>query len=212
MIHKLRITKPATQWEYEQLMRIHWYFRPRQVEFDVDVIMYDYVDGVPATNVMAVWHAANAGLWEYGSEREPMEVNGYINYVLNRTPVRYVSKVTSYLTDNLKDLTPVAICHGDMTMYNAIQSGDNIVFIDPSPCHGLPCREMDESKMMQSLDGFGTLFRGLPNVDAWPRFRYKPAHFALLLTHYIRMLPHVTDDANAFALQRIEELLCTRTS
>jgi len=214
MIHTLRISKPAREDEYVRLMEIKERWRPRNLEFKDGTLSMDYTDGRPPVDIMPVWEAANEAMW-LGEVDTHIDVEEYMHHlavVLNDDSRS--GKVLAFIRANLVDLTPVRFCHGDLTLYNVIQSQHDLIFIDPCGCHGLPCREMDESKMMQSLDGFGLIFRGLPQPNMMPRFTFKPAHFALLCSHYVRMLPHVSwhEAAFRFANRRIEELTCTRTS
>lgn len=91
--------------------------------------------------------------------------------------------------------TPVAECHGDLTLENVVDCGDRFVFIDPGFHRGLPCRELDEAKLMQSLEEllYQRLNRWRPDsfvVDWYYAKTRSLVHLALLLSHYVRLLRH----------------------
>lgn len=208
MINTLRITKPADHKEYDDLYRIRITHRPQNITFKDGNLSYDYVDGSPSTSWSNVWLAAKLAMWNCNGDEKLLDMhpNKYADYCKEIAYYEYCSTefhdIIRYIR-NFENYSPVRMCHGDLTLYNTIcYLDDKIVFIDPGDCHELPCIEMDESKMMQSLDQFGTIFRNLPNVNALPLFNSKKIHWALLATHYLRMLKHIKGPAKKFALQR----------
>ena len=119
----------------------------------------------------------------------------YFAYVHSLWPCSVLEPI---LTD---ELTGCEVIHGDLTFSNVIGH----VFIDPGHDRGLPCRELDEAKLMQSIDGWEHVYRGWPQVkyDSFPARRI---HWVLLLTHYIRMLRHVGEIGQDFARRRIDAI------
>lgn len=171
-------------------------------------ISYDFVWGTTPT-IAEAWRAAHQ-LWDADGLSPPIDVGAYIDYVND------ISEDVSALLDDVLSrrstiLTRVSICHGDMTLQNCIRVKDasrRVVFIDPGHHRGLPCRELDEAKLMQSLEGFCTLYRGLRFDPSPLPFAPTRVHYALLASHYARLLKHVQHEAaQAFAQRRIREIL-----
>lgn len=87
--------------------------------------------------------------------------------------------------------TRVAHWHGDMTLANCvITQEDKTVFFDPAEHRGMPCRELDEAKIMQSLSGYDVLDWGASRLQHYFYFDWTPLHYALLGSHLLRLMPH----------------------
>ena len=91
-------------------------------------------------------------------------------------------------------LTLAAMCHGDFTLENILwdSESDALIFIDPADDHNLKCRELDESKLMQStLTDWETLAH---KTGEWSfpddALQYSPALLALCATHWMRLYRH----------------------
>lgn len=173
-------------------------------------LVYERVPGGMCNRVADIWNVAISAVWSRGLPR-PISHHARVHYYeytcglcsgLNKTAVYRALTPMLYAP-----LTPVYFAHGDMTCCNAILTPDNkVVFIDPADCHGLECQEIDEAKLLQSYDGWERVKYGC-KLDYGPLpFKVKPAHKALLLSHYVRMLRYQTDAPRAFAVQRIKGL------
>src|SRR6266478_5059826 len=113
---------------------------------------YKFVIGHAPRDPMAVWLDAGYAIWD-GVETLPMDRRAYIDYVESIEPHDCFDLIDT------KRLTPVHNCHGDLTLYNCIEQphDSKIIFLDPGNCRGLPCKELDEAKILQSCDGFDTV-------------------------------------------------------
>lgn len=190
------------------------------------VIVYRKVLGVPAQDVDKVMHCA-FDLWQTTSSKnllllETCHKEEYIDYVKRckfNSPmcIPYHTgaqeKDYKWIWDTIMeaDLTPVAYCHGDMTLENCIDTGgDGIVFIDPGYPRGLNCREIDQAKLLQSLRGWHEL-KGYPKPISI--YNWRPIHFALYVTHLIRLLCHPelhTEVLLAWAVNEVKEMIRVR--
>ena len=170
------------------------------------IIAYKSITGTPARDADKVLAAANVmwysepGLMPLGNSHK----SEYLMYcgIHLSDPIAGVLYATA--------LTPVSYCHGDMTLENCIDTGTRIVFIDPGWPRGLNCKELDEAKVLQSVDGWHEL-KGYPKPKC--TFEWRPVHWALLVTHYLRLLRHPelhTEVQLAFARKRIEEICETQ--
>jgi hypothetical protein len=176
-----------------------------------NTIEYDFIDGHHPRDWKDV-HDEMIGIWHHGiNKRLDMDGDSYIEYVVKRAIELGLERkrIEKALSCIVKDpLTQVTFCHGDLTLYNVLKTQDGIVLIDPGNPRGLPCQEIDEAKIMQSLDGFDCVYRNLPQANIVPTFPARKVHWALLLSHYIRMLRHIERHRAAcnFAKQRIRQL------
>jgi hypothetical protein len=211
---------PTTAKECEK-----WYasvpldFRPKNVHVDGPVISYDFVEGQMPTQWTYTWKAARVALW--GDDKLKglsLHSDRYVGYVLEKLECLHFfdrkmkDKIQRLVAREIENdaLTPAYNVHGDLTLSNVVTNGKDIVFIDPGDHRGLPCREIDEAKIMQSLDGWDVVRHGAPSPLAYPRFATRRVHWVLLITHYVRLLCHRhPDDAISFAVQRLEELVRT---
>lgn len=194
---------------YEQM---HGYQPTNIVRAHDEAYEYDWVEGMHCRQWKAVWDATKVACWD--GDTQPIERynrEAYTHYVLCASIDTHVSAshITAATSIILRaPLTPVRMCHGDLTFANVILHPHcGVILIDPGCDRGLTCREMDESKLLQSLDGFDEAYRGWTPTPAqsacfWPA----PIHWALLLTHYVRMLRHVNEVGQAFARRRIKEI------
>lgn len=157
---------------------------------------YDYVDGTPCRRWWRVMEVMQH-VWACDSEAAlSIDVEGYKNYI--KTIVSREIKNTDKLRQileriKLDRLTPVHRCHGDLTLQNVlyVPRYDGLCIIDPGHCRGLPCRELDESKILQSLLGWDIACDlPPPEGNSLCTFPTRDIHRVLLLTHLIRILPH----------------------
>lgn len=184
---------------YHQLDRC----KPNNIAWAEGVLSYDFVEGVHPNKWTRVWEEADFALW---SGEPKLEVNRdeYIDYCKSRCSLDLSN---TYWTIYKHYLTKVRVCHGDFTFANIIKTHLGHVFIDPGHARGLPCRELDEAKMLQSLDGFDEVYRQWAPHHLYPKFPTRPIHWALLATHYARLMHHVKHQPSLdFASQRIIEL------
>lgn len=194
--------------------------KPSNISFQDSCVAYDLVEGSYPRSIESVLEAAERAMWDL-NEDEPLAIsrilyNSYVCEIAGRPGncgIAYVNAAIGCIADH--KLTPVHACHGDLTLSNCIHTwDDNIIFIDPGHHRGLPCRELDEAKILQSLDGFDMLRYGWPMLAMkptdHPRIVIKPVHYALLLTHYVRLIPHMhkrgRGELAMFAIKRIKEL------
>lgn len=197
-------TGELAPWQYDQMRQWPGSVRPPDLQREVGGYSYDMIVGQPPKHWTQLWFAAEK-LWESSSNQLEIRRMPYMEHV-REVWMRFdpecksaADRIQSLLYD--LDLTPVALAHGDLTIQNMI--GDRL--IDPCSTHGLPCREIDEAKMMQSGEGLCAAYRGFPVLDM-TGFVQRLAHYVLLLTHYVRMVPHVNEKARQFAKRRIREL------
>lgn len=206
---KTRITKWGTPAQARWLEEAPHAVVPSNIKVHIDCYSYDFVEGKHPTDWRKVMRQAEL-LWGWqGCTPLEIDVGAYIRYCEERwVPEACLREIRK------AKLTPVAMCHGDMTFANAIETRDgDIIFIDPGEHRGLPCRELDEAKILQSLDGFDVVYRGWAQPMAYPKFPTRRIHWALLATHYARLLRHVKHEPSlAFARQRIEEIECGLSS
>lgn len=161
---------------------------------------YEFVPGNHCTNWRLIWHTAAEWLW-LDAER-PLDREGYVNYVCD-----IYDPGDGVLSPILNEpLTPVFNPHGDLTFENTVLYKNKVVFLDPGSCRGLPCRELDEAKLMQSCDGWEIVDNGDPEPPRQILFTDR-LHLALSLTHYIRLTRHEHPQHSLdFAWKRIKEL------
>jgi hypothetical protein len=199
---------------YRWYMSVPSRVRPEQVYPQGDYnLIYSFIDGQHPIHWSPVWRAASFYLWgDLADAADRVTGEQRINYV------NYCCGVEAQLFNRVKlrraydviyesHLTPVKICHGDLTFANCIHTEQGIVFIDPGCARGLPCREIDEAKLMQSLDGFDELYRNHQPPSLATPFPARPVHKALLATHYLRLLRHIKKESCVrLALQRIDQI------
>lgn len=187
--------------------------RPMNCELvNNELLSYDFIEGTHPRNWQYLHEVAAQVIWGVHPPMcDTLEIDRtrYCAYMYNcaaalkmRPPERAIHRIMT------EPLTPVLKCHGDLTFANVILTREgNYVFIDPGDDRGLPCRELDESKIMQSLDGFDVIYRNWEDPSGYPRFPARRVHWALLVTHYYRLLRHVSfEPALAFARDRINDI------
>lgn len=196
MTTKIVKTKDAA-WAYYWMTKVGGSSVPANVQSDGSVVSYDFVEGSLPSSWDAPHAAAMKYLWDAPGPKLSIDVREYTHYVAGRAAHQNVDvrRTLNYI-DTYTGFTPVYTCHGDLTFENMVQTykGD-IVFIDPGHAHGLPCRELDRAKMMQSLEGWEVIAKGRPPLhlpDA--PYPFSKIHYALLITHYVRLLAHWPQD------------------
>jgi len=212
----MRVTKTGTK---NQVARWSYFWhtippdcRPKQITSTATTVSYEYEVGRRPRSWRRVYLCAQKAIWGTAEQQAVTYDNrlAYSRYVLNRAREADLDgeKCHRVLLPILHDyLHPVTLTHGDLTLANCVATPDGrIVFIDPGNDWGLTCREIDEAKLMQSLDGFRHVYEGDPMPDQWPRFLASSVHYALLYSHYVRMLRHVRPVGVTFARARIAEI------
>lgn len=199
------------QW-YWSVARRSFSLVPSGIETQGSYLAYDYVEGQHPGDLDAVWHAATAELWQPVAEGGHL-IHGRQQYVayctllgeqlLDRTKCEAFVRVVRELLDRERHpLTRTRVVHGDMTATNVFLVRDpddtdeepQVVFIDPGDPRGLPCVELDESKLLMSHQGWEQW--RLPKTNpasfsASPPFEVRRTHHVLYLTHCLRALRHV---------------------
>ena len=183
--------------------------RPRRIVVNDDSASYDFVVGVEPT-----WREVHdtAAAWLWGSGFGPVDksdVEVYKEYVIQKSRPLGLYGIMDDLLCRLRasDLHHADFCHHDLTLKNCVKTPRGVVFLDPGVSRGLDCIEIDEAKLLQSLDGFDCVYLGHPSPPAYPRMCVRRCHYILLATHYIRLLHHVKDAAAcSFARRRIMEI------
>lgn len=145
---------------------------------------YDEIEGDHPHHWNVMWCRA-LDFWYNGKDRLDIDRTAYVNYINSIMPGLPIDEIM------VAELTPVAMCHGDFTRGNFLVDKNGVTkIIDPGHHRGLPCRELDEAKMMQSMDGWECITHGLPPMNVWPLFNARKIHYVLLLTHYARITRH----------------------
>jgi len=202
--------------EYDKLKSFPGFVAPKNLALVPGGYEYDFVIGHPPNNWQLVY-AACVPFWEYG-KRLSIHVEGYFNHCIE-VSTRVLDKddrevfydmISRHL--RLQNLTPVCFCHGDLTFANCIQSGTGITFIDPGLHYGMPCRELDEAKILQSLCRWEVVRYGWAEPDLSAPMKTKPIHWVLLATHLVRLLAHNhSEDAYRWARFQLKEILNGKT-
>ncbi len=198
----------AHQLKAYNLMRSN---QPSKIKgIDETTLEYQWVEGKHPTHWQPVWDAAKLAMWDTGistvtNDKRFMYCR-YVNDVAEKYRVPSEQTVRAFVCIIQSHLTPVRMTHGDLTFANVIETGLGMTFIDPGNDRGLCCREIDEAKILQSMDGFDCAYRNWEPPRWQPAFPSRRVHIALLITHYIRMLRHVNPTGCEFARQRIEQL------
>lgn len=197
----------------DALHQSRWLHRHGQVKCKLlgpAVLEYEWVEGQMCLDAKLIHDAAIFHIWESPGRCLVADPAAYIAYCRS-------IHLDGECWDDIYDViinaqyTPVTSCHGDMTMENAIETEEgNVVFIDPGHTRKLNCRETDEAKLLQSIDGWhkAKYYEDPKVMD--PPFEVKPVHWALLATHYGRLLRHAskhTPKSIRYARLRLEELL-----
>lgn len=211
-----------------------------------DGYVYEYVEGecpVRPDRVPALIQFCERELWvgEIGNYQKqfptrfkvsarPYDKLTYLDHLSEVVgSLGLVKDVFSWFFNRMREITftPVASCHGDLTLENVVcrrKVAENtgiemldFVFIDPGHPRGLPCREMDEAKIMQSLEEhsnrnvangtFEPIQRG--TFDWYNEKLASLPHRVLLASHYLRLLRHAKKHPQwrvEHARKRLEEL------
>lgn len=198
-------------WQYLQMCKWDFEVRPHDMSLYDERLSYTYLPGAHAQDWRVVYNLAMRHVWKgVSTEVTTAEKIAYMDYCVEIAPNMYKDDLRRMLNMHLTAPLnkPRHMVHGDLTLYNVIVGADRVQFFDPAPPR-LNCVEIDISKILQSLDGFGVVYRGEPQPMSYPRMPTSPVVWALLVTHYVRLLRHVKHDAALrFTHQRIQELLC----
>lgn len=216
----MKITKAVPSWQWERMCGWPPSVKPQSLKWVDGNLSYDWVAGVHPTNgaemhrfmVQALWGSLLPNCME-------LDRTAYVSYVtdrarqattvtgdkfFNRDDMRRIMRALEFVIDD--ELTCVSDYHGDCTNHNVLKTpSGRMILIDPGEARGLPCREIDEAKMLQSYEGFCEMYRGTPRL----RWTVSPSRIqlVLLMSHYIRLLHHIYDDrCVAFAVRRIESI------
>lgn len=167
---------------------------PKNIAFTKDSVSYDFVRGYECNNVWWMWNRCMNVLWQ-DTDRDLRRAD-YVAYVDDLG-----AGVEFYHCILDEALTPVKLVHGDLTTENVIVTPSNkLCFIDPGRPHGLPCRELDEAKILMSCVGW-------PNGSGREvPFKVRKVHMALLQTHLIRALRYWTGEQLVWLTQKIKEI------
>jgi hypothetical protein len=153
-----------------------------------DTLQYDFVHGQHPRKISDVWSHMHKNVWFHTRNRLHCDRLAYIKYCesIQALPPRITRIINTW------PLTQVAYCHGDLTISNVIfDRNDRMTLIDPSSSRDLPCVQMDESKLLQSWEGWDKLRWGIRiEHESWIGFEPKAIHYALLYTHYLRITRH----------------------
>ena len=117
-----------------------------------------------------------------------LDVEGYIRYIRERAiGLPWGKHCESAL--RLHSYDQKWLPHGDLTRENMVWNG-RLFLIDPGELRGLPCRELDEAKMLQSTL---TQWEYLKGHEPWKHdipFKLTRVNLALLASHWIRLSKH----------------------
>ena len=201
--------------QYERMKKMPTAVSPKNVMFsstdNKKSFSYDWIDGQVLRDPNLAYSYAYAHMWTSNQEVQDINVDEYTSYCRVRACGVGFEPECDVANKILmrSHFTPVEYCHGDMTLVNClITPARQVFFIDPGFCRGLPCVELDVSKLLQSWDGWDEVRHGL---DAPKRMKtpIEKVHWALLITHYIRILKngskHPASSCN-FACERIREI------
>jgi len=217
----MKYTKCCPDAEYQAywLRKLPPAYRPADVKFvPPNKLEYEEIDGSTPNDWRLVHNAAHKAFW---GERirgiDETHVLDYVEYVLlkGRTLLSAAEQLRLMrLLGSLRptDLTPAYATHGDLTLENTLLVEGQVVFIDPGHDRGLQCREIDEAKILQSLDGWDYVRRPrcCQPVEQPHGFPARRVHWILLASHYVRLLCHQHPAvAMNFARGRLSQLLET---
>jgi len=214
----LRVVKQADEWVFDRLSQLPLELQPKFMDYEDGRLTYDFIQGYHPTQYGKALDLLYRAWQQYGpGDYLPIDKHAYVSYCIS------LIDRTEYLSGNIKErlsiliaalntmpLSPVRWCHGDATFHNMIMTGhESGKLIDPGDCRGLPCRELDEAKMLTSYEGFDVVTYGAPQPEVFPRPSIRPVHLVLLASHYLRLLHHNwPGHVLKFAIDRINEI-CT---
>lgn len=152
----------------------------------------------------------------------PPTVRAYGEYIIERARslrlgASVLGDLNTIFRDDLpeRDIPSVEMVHGDFTRENILVNDTEVRLIDPGDPRGMYCREMDISKLMQSLvtDWEHLKKRGLQairfSVSNITRDGFSSLEYVLLLSHWIRLASHSerhSEEVLAVARSNIDRL------
>lgn len=170
-----------------------------------DAYVYEWVEGKEASCAAHIEMVANkmpGPVWKrYKGRPVPTAESRiyYVRYVMEkaraifrREELKVVGGIlaTGIASGKLRGAWEV---HGDLTLENVIvrADGKGFTMIDPGHPRGLYCEELDITKLMQSVITHWEMAKGKRthaiDTGGW---KIRPETLALLLSHWIRLLPH----------------------
>lgn len=212
MFHK---TCDDAKFQYDWLCDLPSAHRPSILKYDgtLNKLSMEHLNLLQPVHWRNVWATARTVLWAANSDQLPCQIGEYIQYCSRRLNCLKSSErkwAEMAILELVKHrLTPVAKVHGDLTLENCFEvNGCQILFIDPGHTRGLNCKEIDEAKILQSLDGWSWhRHQRILEPDALSTFSPRRVHWCLLVTHYLRILRHEHPAlALDFAHRRINEI------
>lgn len=185
-----------------------------------DGIVYEWVEGVcpcPQNKIQELLSFCHKLLWSSDTYRQeyPHHIKRYLLHCLDVAVQVKQLPVYEWVHDKLYTSHPTFTyyCHGDLTLENVVYCNNSFVFIDPGRHWGLCCQEIDETKVMQSIEEVHLtrpVSMSLETLDLYYRWRESPLHMALLATHYLRMLRYTDKHPNwriAHAKDRLNSII-----
>ena len=197
MTPQLGRTSGRCEEDGEIMLRIPAEHRPHIYHVGEDGYSYLWAPGDPPSSqddIDLIYETAQQALWTQKHPR-PICMDAYIVYL--EWKCGYVPPIIKdILLTQERALTPVDICHGDLTLENVVMDQGRPIFIDAGASHGVECREMDEAKMLQSILTKWEYLKHSESRDwDWLRkaqtpFGVRDVHLALLATHWMRLAAH----------------------
>jgi len=188
--------KDIIEWQIKVFACLPKQFYPNIYHITKYSYRYDFIDGnhnLTSTDLRTVYNLCKLYFWYpkvYTEQEKKQQIKDYLIYCYEKITGVELSFLRSMIKTNYLSFTN--IIHGDLTIENIIKTNDKkIIFIDPSPPHFLCCKELDESKLLQSiLTGWEVIKRKWEFILIDPPFEIRPVHIGLLLTHWIRLYAH----------------------
>ncbi len=170
-----------------------------------DAYVYEWVEGKEASSYMDIETLVSkmpGSVWKRHRKPAPPATEDRVQYnryvmekaqgIFRREELRIIEGILTagIIRGSLHGAWQV---HGDLTLENVIvrSDGGGLVLIDPGHPRGLYCEELDISKLMQSVVTHWEMAVGKRVHTINPSFfKIRPEALALLLSHWIRLLPH----------------------
>lgn len=177
--------------QYEWLRSLRYPAVPRGLRLfeDEDAYEYERVPGTYPSDWRQVWRFAHQVIWSLPVHNPVTrwDRDVYADYCVQKG---CDPRVMALLHG--RKLTPVGTCHGDLTLGNVVMRGPGqYTFIDPGHHRGLPCRELEEAKLIQSLEGWDSVRWAAPfPLPYRDQLRRTVVHDVLLYANYVRIGHH----------------------